>query len=267
MRVMDMELATNRFKAALSQGRRQIGAWCSLGSPASVEILGDAGFDWLLLDTEHAPTELDGLLAQLRAAEGGRASVVVRPAWNDAVIFKRMLDIGVQSFLVPYVQSPEEAVRAVAATRYPPRGFRGVASVHRANRYGRVRGYAQRANEEIAVALQIETKVALDRLEAIAAVDGVDALFIGPSDLAASLGHIGNNGHRDVQAAIADACARCRRVGKPIGILAPAEADARRFLGMGFSFVAVTSDVVLLRQGSDGVVQAYSSTNSQTSSG
>jgi len=198
---------------------------------------------------EHAPNELPAIREQLQAMQGGTATPVVRPPWNDAVAFKRLLDVGVQSFLVPMVQDAEEARRAVAATRYPPQGVRGVAVATRANRFGRVTDYLQRANDEICVHVQLETRAALSNLEAIAAVEGVDGLFIGPSDLAADLGHLGDSAHPDVRRAIDDAVARIREAGKAAGILAPVEADARHWLDLGATFVAVGSDLgVLARQ-------------------
>ena len=254
-----MNFPLNRFKAALRAGQPQVGLWSSLSSAAATEILADSGFDWILIDTEHAPNETPMVADQLRAASLGTASPVVRPAWNDPVILKRLLDVGVQTLLVPYVQSPEEAARAVAATRYPPRGMRGVASVHRANRYGRVPDYFARADDEMCVLVQLETRTAVDALEAIAAVDGVDGVFVGPSDLAASLGHLGNNAHPEVRSTIERACGRARAVGKPIGILAPLEADARAYLDMGFAFVAVGSDAVVLRKGCDALVKMFKS--------
>jgi len=241
-------IPVNRFKRALREGRAQIGLWTVLGTGISAEILAGAGYDWLLIDTEHAPNEVPMVTEQLRAMEGGSATAVVRPAWNDPVLFKRLLDVGAPALLVPFVQDAEEARRAVAATRYPPLGNRGVAVTHRANRYGRIADYHARAHEEICVLVQLETRRALAQLEAIAAVEGIDALFIGPSDLAADLGHLGDNRHPEVQAAIAESCARARRAGKPIGILAPVEEDARRFLEMGFGYVAVGNDASLLRQ-------------------
>ncbi|HUG53852.1 MAG TPA: aldolase/citrate lyase family protein [Vicinamibacteria bacterium] len=245
------DLPLNRFKRALAAGRTQIGLWTTLGTGTSAEILGGAGFDWLLIDTEHSPTELPMVLEQLRALEGGTAAPVVRPAWNDAVLIKRLLDLGVLTLLVPFVQSAEEARRAVAATRYPPAGIRGIAAVHRANRYGRVKDYHRRADAEMCVLVQIETRAALAELEAIAAVDGVDGLFIGPSDLAGALGFLGDNRHPEAVAIFAEACARAGRVGKPIGILAPVEEDARRYLEMGFTYVAVGNDAAVLRSAAE----------------
>jgi 4-hydroxy-2-oxoheptanedioate aldolase len=248
---MTVDLPINQLKRALREGRPQIGLWSMLSSHITVEVIAGSGFDWLLLDTEHSPNELTMVQSQLQAMTGGTASAVVRVVWNDAVVFKRLLDVGVQSFLVPFVQNADEARRAVAATRYPPHGIRGVAAAHRANRYGRVNDYAQRANDEMCVIVQLETRVALGNLEAIAAVDGVDALFIGPGDLAADLGHIGDNRHPDVRATIDDTIGRIRKTGKAAGILAPVEADARHWLGLGALFVAVGSDVALLARQSE----------------
>ena len=178
--------------------------WSSLGSNIVAEVLAYAGYDWIVVDTEHAPSEPLEVLAQLQGLATGTAEPVVRVAWNDAVLMKRLLDIGARSLLVPFVQSAEEARAAVAATRYPPQGVRGVSVSHRANRFGRVRDYLQTAHQEICVLVQLETRAALDALEAIAAIEGVDGLFIGPSDLAADLGHLGNAAHPDVQAVIAE---------------------------------------------------------------
>jgi 4-hydroxy-2-oxoheptanedioate aldolase len=252
-----MEIPKNAFKRALAEGKRPIGFWLSLGSPAVAELVAGAGYDWVLVDTEHAPNELPDVIDQLRALEGGTASPVVRPAWNDAVLIKRLLDAGAQSLLVPFVRSAEEAARAVAATRYPPQGIRGVATLTRASRYGSVGDYVHAAPEELCVVVQLETRGALEELEAIAAVPGVDALFVGPSDLAADMGHVGEPGHPDVQAAIVDACARCARLGKPLGTFAPFERDARRYLEMGVRFAAVGADVVVLRSGANALREAF----------
>ena len=246
----NVTLPQNRLKAALAAGRRQVGLWSSLCSNVVAEVLAYAGYDWIVVDTEHAPSAPLDVLAQLQGLAGGTAEPLVRVAWNDAVLLKRLLDIGARSLLIPYVQSAEEARRAVAATRYPTAGVRGVSVSHRANRFGRVAGYLHDAAEQICVVVQLETPEALGQLEAIAAVEGVDGLFIGPSDLAATLGHLGDAAHPEVQRAIADACARIRAAGKPAGILAPVEADARRYFEMGFTFVAIGSDVGILAAGS-----------------
>jgi 4-hydroxy-2-oxoheptanedioate aldolase len=252
-----MDMPVNPLKRALREGRAQIGLWSSLSSHYSVEVLAGSGFDFLLLDTEHSPNELPMVHNQLQAMVGGTAEPVVRPAWNDAVLFKRLLDLGVQNLLVPFVQTADEARRAVAATRYPPEGIRGVSVAMRANRFGRVKDYAKRAHEEMCVLVQLETRTALENLESIAAVDGLDGLFIGPSDLAADFGHLGNSGHPTVRAAIDDAVARIRKAGKVAGILALVEADARHWLELGCLFVAVGSDLGLLARQSEALAAKF----------
>ncbi len=252
-----MEFAGNAFKAALAEGRLQIGLWSSLCSNIAADAVADSGFEWILLDTEHSPNELPGLLSQLQALKGGTASAIVRPAWNDAVLFKRILDIGAQTLLVPYVQNAQEAARAVAATRYPPAGIRGVTASGRASRYGRVKDYLKKADAEICLIVQVETADALSRLEAIGQVEGVDGVFIGPGDLAASLGHIGNPGHEEVQSAIEDAARRLKAIGKPAGILTINEEEARRYIDWGFAFVAVGIDLGLLTRAADALASRF----------
>jgi 4-hydroxy-2-oxoheptanedioate aldolase len=252
-----MDLPPNDLKRAFREGRSRIGLWSQLTSPIAVEILALSGFDFLVIDTEHAPNELPLVLAQLQAMSGGTASPVVRVAWNDAVLVKRLLDVGAQTLLVPFVQNEEEARRAVAATRYPPQGIRGVAVATRASRYGRVTEYLRRAHEELCVLVQIETRAAIGNIESIAAVEGIDGLFIGPGDLAADLGHVGEAGHSDVRAAIDGAIRRIRATGKVAGILAPVEADARHYLEMGCLFVAVGSDVGLLARQSEALAARF----------
>jgi 4-hydroxy-2-oxoheptanedioate aldolase len=256
---MSVEFQKNAFKAALAAGKLQIGIWSSLCSNIAADILSDSGFDWILLDTEHSPNEIPDLVGQLQAVRGGTATPIIRPAWNDAVLAKRALDIGAQTLLFPYVQNVEEAKRAVAATRYPPQGIRGVSVAARASRYGRTPGYLGKANAEICVLVQVETREALNELEAIARVDGVDGVFIGPSDLAASLGQLGNPAHPDVQAAIKDAVTRLKKVGKPAGILTGNEDEARRYIEWGFLFVAVGADVGLLAKNADALAKKFKS--------
>ena len=191
-----MDLSPNQFKRAIKSGQQQIGLWCSLASHISAEMLSASGFDWLLLDTEHSPNEIPMVFSQLQAvASGGPAHPVVRIPWNDTVVIKRFLDAGVQTLLIPNVQTEEEARQAVAATRYPPLGVRGFASASRSSRYGRIKDYHTRCHEEICVVVQIETQLALENLEAIARVEGVDGLFVGPGDLSADLGHVGDQSH------------------------------------------------------------------------
>ena len=252
-----MELPRNEFKAALAAGKRQIGIWSSLASNIGAEILSDAGFDWILLDCEHSPNEIPTLLAQLQGVQRGTTAPVVRPAWNDLVLIKRVLDLGPQTILVPYVQDVEEARRAVTATRYPPRGLRGVAGGARASRYGRVGDYLNKADGEICLLVQVETRDSLSKLDAIAAVEGVDGVFIGPSDLSASFGHIGRPGHPEVQQAIEDAARRIRKAGKAPGILTTSEEEARRYLDWGYLFVAVGVDTNLLARTADALAKRF----------
>ncbi|MDQ3024968.1 MAG: aldolase/citrate lyase family protein [Pseudomonadota bacterium] len=246
-----MDLPRNEFKRALLAGRQQIGLWVSLASAYSTEIVAGSGFDWLLFDAEHSPNDPTTVLPQLQAAAAYPVTAIVRPAWNDKVLIKRYLDIGAQSLLVPYVQTVEEAEAAVAAVRYPLRGIRGVAGVTRASRYGRVADYTARAEEELCLLVQIETRLGLDNLEKIARIDGVDGVFIGPADLAAGLGHLGQQGHCEVQSAIQDAIKRIRACGKPAGILTPDEATARKYIEWGTTFTAVGLDALLLARESE----------------
>jgi 4-hydroxy-2-oxoheptanedioate aldolase len=260
-----MEFPRNKFKDALLAKRPQIGFWSSLCSNIVTEVLAGVGFDWVLIDTEHAPNELPGVLSQLQAMTGGTAEPVVRPAWNDPVLLKRLLDIGTQNFLIPYVRNADEARAAVSATRYPPHGIRGVAVSPRANRYGRMRDYFEKADDQICIAVQIEDRIGLQNIESIAAVEGIDALFIGPSDLAASLGHLGNSSHPEVRAAIEDAVKRIVRTGKAPGILAPVEADARHWLSLGCLMLAVGGDLFLLTHYSAELAAKYAAIKSERS--
>ncbi|MWD27103.1 4-hydroxy-2-oxo-heptane-1,7-dioate aldolase [Aquicoccus sp. SCR17] len=241
-----MAAPVNDFKRRLLAGEVQHGLWMSLGSPVAAEALSLVGFDWLLFDTEHAPVEVASLQPLLQAAAVGSAACVARPAWNDKVLIKRLLDIGAQTLLVPFVQTPEEAEAAVAATRYPPHGIRGVAGSTRASRFGTAADYLTTANDEVCLLVQIETGAALDRLEEIAAVPGVDGVFIGPSDLSASLGHLGNPGAEPMQKVLADAARRIAATGKAPGILATNATDAKRYREWGYRFVAAAVDTGLL---------------------
>lgn len=252
-----MELPPNLFKRALNQGRSQIGLWCSLPGSYAAEAVAGSGFDWLLLDTEHSPGDPLTVLAQLQAVAPYPVSAVVRPASNDAVLIKRLLDFGAQTLLIPYVQNAEEARAAVSAMRYPPDGIRGVSGVTRATRFGRVADYGRRAHEELCLLVQIETGEALDQLEAIASVDGVDGVFIGPADLAASLGHVGQPGHPEVKAVIEKAIGRIRACGKPAGILTPDNAFAARCIELGTTFTAVGVDAAMLVRASEALCEQF----------
>lgn len=239
----------NPFKTALGQQQAQIGFWLSMANSYCAEMCATAGFPWLLIDNEHAPNNLNTTLAQLQAitAYGGHA--VVRPVQGDPASIKQLLDIGAQTLLVPMIDTPEQAAAMVAATRYPPHGIRGVgAGVARVSRWNARPDYVHQANEEVCLLVQAETTTALQHLESICAIDGVDGVFIGPADLAASMGHLGNPGHPDVQAAIEDAIQRIVATGKAAGTLTGDVEQARRFLALGATFVAVGLDVTLMMQ-------------------
>jgi len=247
----------NQFRQDLIARKKLIGCWCSLGSPITTEVMGLAGFDWLLLDGEHAPNDVLSFIPQLMALKDSASAPVVRPQWNDTVIIKRLLDAGFYNFLIPFVESADDAKRAVAATRYPPQGVRGVTVSQRNNKYGTVKDYFKIVNDNIAVMVQIETMTAVNAIDEICAVDGVDGIFIGPGDLSTTMGHIGNPLHPEVQAAMQKVYASAKAHGKPAGILAPAEADARRYLEMGISFVAVGSDLGVFRNATQALRDKY----------
>lgn len=252
-----MNLPENHFKRAIREGRQQIGLWCSLPGSYAAEAVAGSGYDWLLFDTEHSPGDPLTVLAQLQAVAPYDVSAVVRPASNDTVLIKRFLDLGAQTLLIPYVQNAQEARAAVAAMRYPPDGIRGVSGLTRATRFGRIPGYGKRAAEELCLLVQVETREALDQLEAIAAVEGVDGVFIGPADLAASLGHLGDPGHPDVVAAVEDAVRRLRAAGKPAGILTPDTGFAKRCIEIGTIFTAVAIDAGILARGTEAVARQF----------
>lgn len=242
-----MKNPTNRFKAALRQGRQQIGLWNTLVDTTVPEALAGLDFDWILVDTEHSPAEVTDVLPAIQAmALAEETTVAVRPDWNDPVKIKRYLDFGVQTLLIPYVNSREEAEAAVRAVHYPPRGMRGVAGITRATRYGRIENYTATASEEICLLLQVETVQALERLEEIAAVDGVDGIFLGPADISTSMGFPGQPGHPEVRAEILRAIDRIRAAGKPAGILTLDPAFARECIARGTTFTAVGVDIALL---------------------
>lgn len=238
----------NSFRQRLLNNEVLIGCWCMLTNPISTEVLGLAGFDWLLLDGEHAPNNINTFITQLMALKASNSAAFVRPPTNDTVIIKQLLDIGFYNFLIPMVEDETQARCAVAATRYPPEGIRGVSIAHRSNRYGTIDNYFNEINENISVVVQIESKKAIDNIDAIAAISGVDGIFVGPGDLSAAMGHLGNTAHAEVQSAIRHIFARAKIQGKACGILAPLLTDARRYLENGATFVAVGSDLGILRK-------------------
>jgi 2-dehydro-3-deoxyglucarate aldolase/4-hydroxy-2-oxoheptanedioate aldolase len=241
-----MDMPVNGFKRRIATADVAYGAWLSASSASTAEALGCAGYDFLVVDMEHTPIEFPQVVEILRAIAGTPASPVTRVPWNDMVMIKRALDAGAQTLLLPLVQNADEARRAVAYTRYPPDGVRGVAGMQRASRYGLVADYARRAAEELCVIVQIETVDALAQLPRIAEVPGVDSIFIGPSDLAASMGHVGNIMHPDVQKNLEQAAQACRRLKIPCGCLGGNPDMVKRFRDYGYSWLAMGSDIGML---------------------
>jgi 4-hydroxy-2-oxoheptanedioate aldolase len=252
-----MDLPKNTFKAALRAGQQQIGLWLSIPSAGTAEAVATCGFDWVLVDCEHTPNDAANVQAMLQALAPYPTHAAVRPGWNDVVEIKRLLDAGAQTILVPYVQTADEARAAVAAVMYPPHGVRGVSGMTRAGRFGAIPDYIARANTEICLLVQVETKAALAQIEAIAAVEGVDGVFIGPADLAASMGHPGNMTHPEVKAAILDAVQRITATGKAAGFLASDPALLREVVAAGCSFTAVGMDIGVLVNGAKALVAEW----------
>ncbi|BEN66771.1 4-hydroxy-2-oxo-heptane-1,7-dioate aldolase [Serratia marcescens] len=260
-------MLTNHFKRALQEKRPQIGLWLGLCSGYSAELLAGAGFDWLLIDGEHAPNNVQTVLGQLQAVAPYPSQPVVRPPWNDAVIIKQLLDVGAQTLLIPMIQNAEQARDAVRATRYPPHGVRGVGSaLARASRWNRVPDYLQQADEQMCVLVQIETREAVKNLDAILQVEGVDGVFIGPADLSADMGFAGNPQHPEVQRTIDDAIARIRAAGKAPGILMANKALAQRYLEAGALFVAVGVDTTLLARAAEALANEFKQGRAQAPS-
>ena len=249
----------NRFKAALKAGQPQIGLWLGLADSYAAELSAGAGFDWLLIDAEHAPNDLRSILGQLQAIAPYPASAVVRPPVGEAHRLKQLLDIGAQTILVPMIETADQAAAMVVAVRYPPKGVRGVGSgLARASAFSRIPDYLHTADREICLLLQVELRRALDNLAEILTVDGVDGIFVGPADLAAALGHLGNPGHNEVQDAIEDTLTRIVKAGRAAGILTTEEALAKRYLKVGASFVAVGTDVSLLSRATSALAGRFS---------
>jgi len=213
-----MEMPVNQFKRAIASGNTLIGAWLMSGTPSTAEALGSVGFDFLVVDMEHTPIDTPQMIGILQAIAGTPAQAIVRPPWNDMVMVKRAMDAGAQTLLFPFVQNADEAKRAVASTRYPPDGVRGVAGTHRGSRYGTIPNYLKRANEEVCVIVQIETVPAFDQLRSIAAVPGVDSIFIGPGDLSASMGFIGDIGNAAVQDKLKEGAQEQRVAAAQVGV-------------------------------------------------
>lgn len=244
-----MKNPSNPFKAGLKAGRHQLGVWNTIGGNTVPELLGGAGFDWVLIDLEHSPIETVAVQTALQAlASNPEVAAAVRPPSHDPAEIKRLLDMGVQTLLLPYVESGEQAVAAVQAIRYGPRGIRGMAGMTRATRYGQVENYFATAEEELCLILQIESVPGMKALDAIATTDGVDAVFFGPADLSASMGYPGQMDHPEVVAAMEQGLKRLEALGVPGGVMVLDVPEAKRFIEFGSKFTAVGVDLVLLAQ-------------------
>jgi 4-hydroxy-2-oxoheptanedioate aldolase len=255
-----MLLAKNYFKQALKEGRPQIGLWAALADGYVTELLATAGFDWLLIDNEHAPNDVRSTLAQLQAVAAYASHAVVRPVKSDAALIKQLLDIGAQTLLLPMIDTVAQAEEAVAATRYPPAGFRGVGSaLARASRWNKVQGYLNDAANELCVLVQVETVAGMSNLTAIANVEGVDGVFFGPADLSASMGYLGKSGELAVRQAILSGIKTVCGAGKASGVLAPDRAFADEYLNAGATFVAVGTDTGLLSRAATELAESYKS--------
>lgn len=256
-----MQTPLNPFKQAITEPGARIGLWLGLGDPYTAELCATAGFDWLLVDGEHGPNDLRSMLGTLQAVAPYPVHPVVRVPHGDAVLIKQVLEIGATSLLVPMVESVEQARELVRAVRYPPQGMRGVGSgLARSSRWSSYPRYLHEANERICLLVQVESVGALAQLDAIAAVEGVDGVFIGPADLSASMGHLGNPAHPDVRAAIEAAFGRILAAGKAPGVLAVDEALARHYIGLGARFVAVGIDATLLARATRTLATAFRTT-------
>jgi 4-hydroxy-2-oxoheptanedioate aldolase len=254
-----MDMPKNHFKQKLRQGQWQVGLFVGLASGYSMEILAGAGFEWLVIDAEHSPNNPASVLPQLQAAAPYPVQLLVRPMNHDPALIKQYLDIGAQTLLLPLVDNAAQARELVRAVRYPPEGIRGVAaSLARAAHWNGVKDYVKHANAEVCLVVQVETRQGLENLDAILAVDGVDGVFIGPADLAASLGHLGEAGHPEVRTAIEDALRRIAAAGKAAGVFVTDPALAKHYRACGASFIAVGGDTILLRAAALGLAATFS---------
>ncbi|MBX9458298.1 MAG: HpcH/HpaI aldolase/citrate lyase family protein [Rhizobium sp.] len=253
-----MPAPTNKLKSALRAGKAQTGLWLSLANSYSAELLGDAGFDWLLIDGEHSPNDLQTIMQQLQVLRFSESSVLVRPPVGEPWLIKQLLDAGAQSLLIPMVESRAQAELLVKSVRYPPRGIRGVgAGSARASHFGHIADYTATADAEILLMLQVETRAGVAALDDIASTDGVDCVFIGPADLSADMGHLGNPFAPEVQAVIEDAFRRIIGHGKAAGVYMANPDYARRYLELGATFIALGSDASLLSQGAAQLKSLY----------
>ena len=247
-------MQTNTFLQGIKKREPQLGLWVSLCSNFAADVVATAGFDWALLDMEHSPNEIGIVMSQMQAFQAGTTSCMARPMWNDPVLVKRLMDIGSQSLLFPMIQSVSEAELAVSATRYPPEGIRGVSGTQRGNQFGRVSDYFEKVHSETCVIVQIETLHALDQVEEIAKVDGVDGVFFGPADLSADMGKLGQINDSQLWEHITNAAKKVEAAGKPAGTLVFDPTKATALLKDDFTFVACGSDLGLLARGADNLL-------------
>ncbi len=253
-----MKIPPNPFKAALAENRIQFGYWLALASPYTAEICATAGFDWVMIDGEHAPNDIQSTLAQLQAVAAYSSQPVVRPAEGTLANIKQLLDIGAHNLLIPMVESADQAMEMVRATRYPPAGSRGVgAAIARSSRWLAIDNYDFEIEDQICLLLQIESQAGLDNLDQILEVDGYDGIFIGPSDLAASLGYLGNTMHPDVQSEISTAIAKTRRAKKAVGILSTEDDMIQTYRELGVVFIAIGIDTITLANSTRALVNQY----------
>ena len=250
-----MKYKSNLFNRAILSNQKQLGLWVSLSHHFAAEVVADAGYDWVLIDMEHSPNDYFSVLGQLQVFASRSTSAIVRPQWNDSVVVKRLLDLGVDGLLFPMIQNAEDARKAVASTRYPPNGIRGVSGATRATKFGRVSDYVQRVEQEMTILVQIESALAIKNSEDIAAVDGVNGVFFGPSDIAADLGLVGQPMHEKVWDLIIPAAQKLIAKGIPVGTLVLSSEFAAQLLNDGFNYVACGMDTVLLANAADGLLK------------
>lgn len=249
-----MKLPNNKFTHAIAEGKKQVGLWVGLTSNFAANVIAPSGYDWVVVDMEHSPNTLDSVLSQLQAFEASDTTAIVRPEWNDPVLVKRLLDLGAPGLLFPMIQTVEEAEAAVAATRYPPRGIRGMSGMIRGNKFGRITDYIERIEEETTVIIQLETAEAISRAEEIAAVDGVSGIFFGPADVAADIGMKGKTMDPAVWDIIIPASKKLMAMGMPVGTLVMDVDFAAKLSNDGFTFVACGMDTTLLAKSSDALL-------------
>ncbi|MCX4176985.1 MULTISPECIES: HpcH/HpaI aldolase/citrate lyase family protein [Paraburkholderia] len=253
-----MKLPGNSFKHRLSEAAPQFGLWAALADGYVTELLATAGFDWIVIDNEHAPNDVRSSLSQLQVLGGYPCQPIVRPVKNDVAVIKQYLDIGAQTLIIPMIDTEADAELAVAATRYPPGGVRGVGSaLGRASRWNKVDGYFENASKELCLIVQVESTIGMDNLEAIANVDGVDGVFFGPADLSASMGFEGDPSHPVVRQAVCAGIKQVRAIGKSAGVLATYRAYADEYLAAGANLIAIATDTGLLSRAASDVVSSF----------